>query len=75
MQKIAKELLIAKGDLKELGINWTQKYLKRYPCDGCELVRHELHVLIDYQKLKRRRKLYTGGAGPYIAKLFLGRPI
>ena len=38
-------------------------------------MRHKLHVLIDYQKLKRRRKLYTGGAGPYVAKLFLGRPI
>ena len=31
VQKMAKELLITKGDLKELRINQTQKYLKRYP--------------------------------------------
>ena len=31
VQKMAKELLIAKGDLNPIGVNWTQKYLKRHP--------------------------------------------
>lgn len=31
VQKMAKELLIAKGDLRKVGINWIQKYLRRHP--------------------------------------------
>jgi len=31
LRSIAIELLLEKGDTKELGIHWTKQYLKRYP--------------------------------------------
>jgi hypothetical protein len=31
VQKMAKKLLIAKGDTKDLGPNWSQRFLKRHP--------------------------------------------
>lgn len=31
LQRIAAELLRAKGDLRPVGTNWSQKYLSRYP--------------------------------------------